>query len=473
MQKRFLKSLITSTLIGVTLLNVHSVQADDFDSKIEEAQQEAFKNEQAANDMNALINQLTSKVTSTQEAINVINYQMEQNETAIEIAYGNLELATEELNILHREIAVLEENIANRSEKLNHQARVVQVNGNPTTYFEFVLNSESVSEVIGRLEVVSNLVRSSNRMMEEQVRDQKAVEEKSIETEKKVAQQNALTQELVNKSAELQAQRMTQTALVAQLELERNTASENHEELIAKRNEALQLVVDIQEEREAVRLAAEQAAREQAAREAEERRALELAQAKAAKEAEAARIAQAAQLREAERVAQKEKEAAVSPATSSESSTGNNNENNAPNKPTPPEPKPIPPANEGWLRPASGYVSSPFGVRADPISGQGGIFHTGMDIAGSGAIRATRSGVVTAASYNSISGYYVVIDHGAGMSSLYAHMTPGLTVHAGQRVSQGQQIGTMGTTGYSTGVHLHFEIISSGQRVNPALYVGH
>lgn len=488
MKKRLVKYLITSTLVGASFVNVNSVNADEFDSKIEAAQQEAHQNEQAAKDMEALINQLTNDVASTEEAINTINLQIENNEIAISLAYENLEKATKELEVLHNEIEVLEENISKRAGKLNHQARIVQVNGNPTTYFEYILNSESLTEVIGRLEVVSNLIRSSNSMIEDQIRDQKAVEKKSIETEKKVAQQNALTEELVNTSSELQAQRITQTALVAQLNLEKNTAAEDRDELLAKRNDALQLVEDIQEEREAIRLAAEQAAREQAAREEAERKAIELAKqeeaqieatktakanqetqaAKAAREAQAAREAEeaeAARVAKAAKEAQAAKTPPVSPATSSES-PADNNETPEPSVPT------TPPAKEGWVRPANGYISSRFGYRTDPISGQVGIFHTGMDFAGSGAILAAKSGVVTAATYNSISGYYVVIDHGGGMSSLYAHMTPGLMVSPGQRVSQGQQIGTMGSTGYSTGRHLHFEIHEYGRQVDPAGYLG-
>ena len=64
------------------------------------------------------------------------------------------------------------------------------------------------------------------------------------------------------------------------------------------------------------------------------------------------------------------------------------------------------------------------------------------------------------------------IDHGNGVQTLYAHMVSGsLLVSPGQQVSQGQQIGTMGTTGSSTGVHLHFEVYVNGSRVDPANYL--
>src|SRR5699024_2782427 len=99
--------------------------------------------------------------------------------------------------------------------------------------------------------------------------------------------------------------------------------------------------------------------------------------------------------------------------------------------------------------------------------------HGGMDFGGGGPIVAAQGGTVTIAQYHSSWGWYVKIDHGNGLSTLYAHMAQGsLRVSSGQQVSQGQQIGTMGTTGASTGIHLHFEVYQNGVRVNPASYLG-
>lgn len=124
-----------------------------------------------------------------------------------------------------------------------------------------------------------------------------------------------------------------------------------------------------------------------------------------------------------------------------------------------------------WIRPAESIVTSPFGYRIHPIYGDRR-FHNGIDIAGSGAILASRSGTVTSASYQSGLGYFIRIDHGDGYVSTYSHMTPNLLVSIGDSVSQGQRIGTMGTTGTSTGVHLDFRINRNGEYVDPAPYIG-
>ena len=117
------------------------------------------------------------------------------------------------------------------------------------------------------------------------------------------------------------------------------------------------------------------------------------------------------------------------------------------------------------------YFSSPFGWRIHPIYGYQK-FHYGVDLsAPSGTpIYATRSGVVDIASYNGSAGYYVQINHGDGFKSIYMHMTHYI-VGSGQYVNQGQVIGYCGSTGASTGPHLHFGISYNGSYVNPANYI--
>lgn len=133
-----------------------------------------------------------------------------------------------------------------------------------------------------------------------------------------------------------------------------------------------------------------------------------------------------------------------------------------------------PVSNAYWMVPCD-YIllTSPWGYRWHPIHGDWRMHH-GVDLAGrSGTpILATRSGVVSLATYDHYGyGYYVEIDHGDGFSSLYAHMTH-FIVRPGQVVSQGQVIGYMGTTGGSTGVHLHFGVYYNNKSVNPMEYIG-
>ena len=125
-----------------------------------------------------------------------------------------------------------------------------------------------------------------------------------------------------------------------------------------------------------------------------------------------------------------------------------------------------------WLVPIS-YTrfSSPWGWRIHPIYGDWR-FHYGVDLSAPEGtpIVATRAGVVTASSYDSSSGYYVALNHQDGFTSRYLHMTHYI-VYPGEYVSAGQVIGYCGSTGDSTGPHLHFSISYNGNSVNPADYI--
>ena len=123
----------------------------------------------------------------------------------------------------------------------------------------------------------------------------------------------------------------------------------------------------------------------------------------------------------------------------------------------------------GYMWPLPGYyrLSSQFGYRIHPITGVAHS-HTGIDIpaAGGTPILAAKSGQVVTSAYHYSYGNYVVIDHGNGNSTLYAHMSS-RAVSEGQMVTQGQVIGYVGTTGSSTGNHLHLEVRDNYTRVDP------
>ena len=117
------------------------------------------------------------------------------------------------------------------------------------------------------------------------------------------------------------------------------------------------------------------------------------------------------------------------------------------------------------------YISSEFGYREDPIAGGNGV-HTGIDLAsGEGnSIKASRAGKVVKAEYSNGYGNYVLIAHDDGMNTLYAHCSK-LKCAVGDCVEQGQTIALVGSTGNSTGSHLHFEVRKNGVKLNPAYAV--
>ena len=127
-----------------------------------------------------------------------------------------------------------------------------------------------------------------------------------------------------------------------------------------------------------------------------------------------------------------------------------------------------------WYTPTKNFViTSLYGPRKHPITGQEGKMHWGVDMAAvtGTPIYATRSGIITAAAFqDGGAGYYVKINHGDGYGSIYMHMTHYI-VSVGDYVSAGQIIGYVGSTGGSTGPHLHFGISKNGYYVDPLDYI--
>ena len=128
----------------------------------------------------------------------------------------------------------------------------------------------------------------------------------------------------------------------------------------------------------------------------------------------------------------------------------------------------------GWPVPCSTRVTSRFGYRSDPFTGEQR-YHSGIDIDGYGndgaPVVASDGGTVITATYNDGYGNYIIIDHGNGYQTLYAHMS-GLAVGNGATVSKGQTIGYLGQTGRATGTHCHFEVFINGSRTDPAQFFG-
>ena len=122
--------------------------------------------------------------------------------------------------------------------------------------------------------------------------------------------------------------------------------------------------------------------------------------------------------------------------------------------------------------PVVGSIRSAFGARLDPFSGEGA-FHTGIDLAVSSgsAVHATADGTVEAAGYSGRYGKLIIVDHGNGVETYYAHLSEYLVV-PGQEVRRNETIGLSGASGHATGPHVHYEVRVAGTPVNPFKYMG-
>lgn len=132
-------------------------------------------------------------------------------------------------------------------------------------------------------------------------------------------------------------------------------------------------------------------------------------------------------------------------------------------------------SSSGWARPAGGHISSPFGYRINPVTGIYAL-HSGTDLAAgcNSPIYAAHSGTVIYAAWNGGYGNFVQIanEDGTGISTAYGHIVNGGTlVHVGEQVGVGQQIARVGTTGNSTGCHLHFEVRTNNVAQDPVPFM--
>jgi murein DD-endopeptidase MepM/ murein hydrolase activator NlpD len=126
---------------------------------------------------------------------------------------------------------------------------------------------------------------------------------------------------------------------------------------------------------------------------------------------------------------------------------------------------------ELFVYPVRGVLSSPYGWRNDPINGARR-FHAALDMAANTGttVRAAMDGRVVTVGLNSVYGKYIILSHGGGFQTLYAHLNAS-SVAQGAYVSQGSKIGEVGSSGYSTGPHLHFAVYKNGKPVNPLEYL--
>jgi len=121
--------------------------------------------------------------------------------------------------------------------------------------------------------------------------------------------------------------------------------------------------------------------------------------------------------------------------------------------------------------PVEGNISSPYGNRDNPFSGQR-TFHSGVDISATPGvpIRATADGVVSYSGWTQSSGNVVLVEHGCGFTTAYAHNRSN-AVKVGQRVKRGETVGYIGSSGKSTGPHVHYEVWERGKRINPSKFL--
>ncbi|MBO1511716.1 peptidoglycan DD-metalloendopeptidase family protein [Metabacillus sp. BG109] len=390
----------------------------DVSNSLDEKESEITNLEKEQEQLNADIEKIDMQVAET-------NGEIREKEASIEETKKKIEE-------LKAEIEVVKARIAERNKLLEERARALQESGGMVSYLDVLLGAQSFGDFVGRVSAVTTIVEADREILKAHEEDKQLLEQAEADLNSQLQSLEQSLTELEGLKEQLSAQVKQKQELMKKVELQHGEAVheyhelENEAEFLAQQEKAI-----LQEQQ-----------RQKEAAEAAARAAAEEAKRKAA--------------------------AATSSSSSSSGSTTSTVSTD------------IPAVSSGnFMWPASGRHSSEYGYRIHPITGAQKL-HSGIDIANSTGtpIVASASGTVIRSHYSSSYGNVVYISHninGQVYTTLYAHMEA-RHVSAGQSVSKGQQVGTLGSTGQSTGPHLHFEIHKgpwngASSSVNPRNYL--
>lgn len=426
-------------------------------NSLEEAQQEKEKLENSLNEAQALVEQLKGSKSNIQEKVTQLDAQL----TKISADISNLESQLTDKNLQISDTSkVLEEaekDAAAQYEMMKIRIRYMYENRDKS-YVEQILSAGSISELLNSVEYISQIADYDRQMLKKYQNTQLTVADAKTALEQEKA-------ELEQMQAKVEENRQAVSVLLTAKESELKTVDQDIKEA-DNQADIFEAELVAQEEVIAQIRAAEEAKKAARAKAEAEAKAKAEAEAKAKAEAEAAAAAAAAQ---------EEENGTEEISEPQEGET----ENPGPQETDPepePEPEPIPEDvyNGGaflWPCPASTRVTSDYGNRQSPTAGASSN-HKGIDIGApfGSDIVAAADGEVIFAGYSNGGGNYIMIDHGGSLYTVYMHASS-LCVSKGDKVSRGQTVAKVGSTGISTGNHLHFGVSLNGAYVSPWNYL--
>ena len=367
-------------------------------------------------------NQAVARKGLLEQKIDVLSQQIQVSQQTIGELDGQIAQKQNELTKAQEEEAAYQDRYAQRVRAMEERGGL--------SYWSVLFQANSFGQLLDRVTMIGEIVAYDQEVMDRMAAARQAVAQAKAALEDSQRQQKDVLAQQQEQQTQLQAEQAKVEEVLAQIQSQSSRYGRD--------------------------LAALEATEDQVAQ--------DLAQAEAAyaRQLEAQRQAELARQREAKRQAELEAQRQQQAAQQAAQQQNQGSSQGAPSA-----------SGLLWPVPSSHRVSSPFGYRNHPITHEYS-FHRGIDIpaAYGSEVVASLSGVVVISRYHGSYGNYVVLSHGNGMRTLYAHLSSRL-VSPGQTVSRGETIGLIGSTGSSTGNHLHYETwagSSSGSRVNPMNY---
>lgn len=378
-------------------------------SNASEAKKEAEAAKEKADEAKEKSEELAEQKQQAETEKKSLSIQLDTLLTEMTELEGKINAKEEEITLKEEELIQARVDENDQYESMKKRIKYMYENGNGQ-FVEILFEAKDLSDFLNKTEYISTISDYDRDMLKKFQKIVKTVEEQEAVLQKEQEEMEVLQDDLIAKQGTLQALLESKNDEIIGLKEELNANAEKVKQL------------------EAAAKAAADAARKKAEAEA------------AAKEA-AARAAQAKQ----------------------DAASGTGGSAGAA----------VVSGNGMFTHPCPGYrrISSTFGYRKAPLAGAS-TNHKGMDFAAATGtpIYAAADGTVTSARYSGNAGNMIVINHGNGLQTYYMHCSK-IYVSAGTKVSKGQNIGAVGSTGNSTGPHLHFQVMSGGRPVNPMNYL--
>ena len=428
-QKRVLRALLAAACLIALLLSGAAPLSVVPDARaVTQAEIDAKKQEKKG--LEAQKAELQAQLKALQRDKSDALAQKENLDTQIAVIRSEIANTEEQITQYEQLIEQTRQELAETQQRHEEQyelfcARVRAMEERGTvSYWSVLFRSTSFSDLLASMDFINEIMESDQRVIEDLQATEAQLAEEQQALEEQLAEQEAVREELSARNRELNDQLEAARQLISSLAAD----EEEYKRLVAEKEAAAE-----REQQEIVRLSRELA--EQQAREAAERAA-----------------------REAAERAQREQQQGQ-PQETPQQQTPQQQDTGA--------------ALGGYIWPCSShYVTSPLGARYTGIAGAS-TNHAGIDIGRVGydtQAVAAKAGTVIISDYNKYRGNYVVVSHGSGNTTTYQHLSK-RSVSVGDYVQQGQIVGITGSTGVSSGPHLHFEITENGEIVNPLNYL--
>lgn len=415
--------LVFSLLAGIVVMIVSAKTSSEIQAEIDALEEKSNEIAQQREALESEIAENANKTLTTVEEKAQVDQEIELTRQSIEVVSEQIHQFSLLIAEKQAELDELEVEQQAMFERYKLRMRAMQERGE-INYWYVLLEAESFSDMLSSRTMIEEIAKTDQRMMDE----------------------------LRQLAAEIIAAKESLAGDKAELEGKKAELAEAQELLAQKREESDALLTDLISDRERL---------------IEETEKYEAAEAELSNQIAALEVERTQALLA--------EWAAAHPVQPSDQENNSDGDNSSDNSNDTPAYEPPPSSSEGFIFPLPSGIgvvlTSPYGYRTHPITGNY-TMHNGVDLACSSGtpIYASKSGYVTTATYHYAYGNYVTINHMDGFSTLYGHMTY-FVVSEGEYVEQGQVIGYVGSTGYSTGPHLHFTIYYDGSTVNPMNYI--